>query len=514
MSVTGARLTTSDASAATVGRRRPDRARLVGDAVLWGACAYVFVFALVGLARLMFRAAPNDPWEAGEVVEAWRSMRGLPVYEPAASGHATHFYGALTPWLLGWVFRVFGVSQTVARAVELGASVALIAALARISAHRQHWARLERVAVVAMFTGLYFASGRYFAQNRPDMLALLVGFAGLVAVYRADERASAAARVAGIALLVIAVFVKQPAAVLAGIPFVQALLPGRPRSWHRLALGALPAAAVFAALATLRTAFPVVAHYMVEMPRQYGIEQGRLVDALLLMTAGLPAALFLVAHWVADDLDVRDRTSLWQWAAAAVIVTLPTSMLAYAKRGGGINSLLPAMLALTFLASLQLPRSLAKGGAGRRAALGGLIFLSFATAYETARYIPARPGFREVIEAVRVLPAGATVLAPEDPTITLFAGRPPGRNIYLEYDAAPVHGTWPSTMPSYVACDIAAAAYVVDARDWWGDVISPALLRDRGFAPDREFSSYAIWRRVAPLPCDSTPSASSAAPRP
>ena len=46
----------------------------------------------LNLYRLTSAAAPRNPWEALEVVEAWRSLQGMPVYELPPDGHATHMY--------------------------------------------------------------------------------------------------------------------------------------------------------------------------------------------------------------------------------------------------------------------------------------------------------------------------------------------------------------------------------------------------------------------------------------
>src|SRR5262245_11409730 len=75
----------------------------------WPLLIAAMVICAIGwsnLYRLTTATAPRNPWESVQVLEAWRSMRGMPVYELPPDGHATHMYGALVPWVQGMVFRV------------------------------------------------------------------------------------------------------------------------------------------------------------------------------------------------------------------------------------------------------------------------------------------------------------------------------------------------------------------------------------------------------------------------
>src|SRR5687768_11142428 len=83
----------------------------------WLAGIPLFVAFAVTVGALIFastrtigRPHTHNPYESGQIVEAWRTIAGLPVYEDPSVGHATHMYGALAPYVLGAVYRVTGVN--------------------------------------------------------------------------------------------------------------------------------------------------------------------------------------------------------------------------------------------------------------------------------------------------------------------------------------------------------------------------------------------------------------------
>ena len=93
--------------------------------------------------RLTSAAAPRNPWEALEVVEAWRSLQGMPVYELPPDGHATHMYGALVPWVQGEIFRLTGPNNVTGRLLSLFSSLLTVTVLALcFKGERSAWALL------------------------------------------------------------------------------------------------------------------------------------------------------------------------------------------------------------------------------------------------------------------------------------------------------------------------------------------------------------------------------------
>jgi hypothetical protein len=88
----------NDSSLAGCARSRDQAASLS----LWLCRAPVLVAAAIiclisgfNLFRLVTAPAPRTPWEAVQVLEAWRSLHGMPVYERPDAGHSTQVYGRL-----------------------------------------------------------------------------------------------------------------------------------------------------------------------------------------------------------------------------------------------------------------------------------------------------------------------------------------------------------------------------------------------------------------------------------
>src|SRR5262245_5186897 len=99
---------------ASMEENQPEPSRAAGPASwsfrapLLVAAGFICVISSLNIARLLPAGCPRDSWEATEVMEAWRSLRGLPVYDLSPDGHSTHFYGALVPWVQGEIFRWVG----------------------------------------------------------------------------------------------------------------------------------------------------------------------------------------------------------------------------------------------------------------------------------------------------------------------------------------------------------------------------------------------------------------------
>ena len=67
--------------------------------------------------------------EATEVLEAWRSLHGMPVYELSSDGHSAHFYGALVPWVQGEIFRWVGPNNVSGRVLTLVSALVTVTLL-------------------------------------------------------------------------------------------------------------------------------------------------------------------------------------------------------------------------------------------------------------------------------------------------------------------------------------------------------------------------------------------------
>src|SRR5437868_5951591 len=107
-----------------VGDRMDGFSRWLCRSPLLAAAALIALMSGLNLTRLVRSPAPANPWEAAEVLEAWRSLHGMPVYELVPDGHSTHMYGALVPWVQGEIFRWVGPNNISGRVVTLASALA------------------------------------------------------------------------------------------------------------------------------------------------------------------------------------------------------------------------------------------------------------------------------------------------------------------------------------------------------------------------------------------------------
>ena len=135
------------------------------------AAAIICLITGWNLVRLVSAAAPRNPWEAAEVVEAYRSLSGLPVYESAPEGHATLMYGAFVPPVQAELFRLLGPNNVSGRALSLASALLTVTLIAIM----MRWGPSAWYLVIswALLLGVNHRSGQYFAENRPDMPAIL-----------------------------------------------------------------------------------------------------------------------------------------------------------------------------------------------------------------------------------------------------------------------------------------------------------------------------------------------------
>ena len=152
------------------------------------AAAAIAAITSWNLVRLVAIGAPSSPWEAAQVVEAWRSARGLPVYELVPGGHATHMYGALGPWVQGEIFRWVGANNASGRFLTLFSALATITLVA-VAVRTRGVAWSVPVGWAALL-GVNHRSHQYFVENRPDMTALMLATLAIFALGAARNGAA------------------------------------------------------------------------------------------------------------------------------------------------------------------------------------------------------------------------------------------------------------------------------------------------------------------------------------
>jgi hypothetical protein len=476
------------------------------------AAAIICLITGWNLVRLVSAAAPRNPWEAAEVVEAYRSLSGLPVYESAPEGHATLMYGAFVPPVQAELFRLLGPNNVSGRALSLASAlltVTLIAIMMRSGPSAWHL-----VISWALLLGVNHRSGQYFAENRPDMPAILCATVALYLMAIGLERKRWLYVVSGTACLITGFFFKQSVAVMAAVPLVVLVVRARRPSAAEILLAVLPLAVMCAVIVGLKRLSPAVYHYMIEVPGGYNINRLRAVKFGWELILDSPLFLFAIGEWIIFDQGSIRKDPRIPWLLATLGVAIPTCAVAHAKVGGWPNSLLPAFLAMTAFCALRLPglfhRMDTHGSPpSRRVILGAfLAVLVLMTTFPHLKYndgllVPRSrqdQGYWPAVAFARRLPG--MVVCPEDPTIPLYAKGFAGRNLFTEKDALPTNGAWPTFTPQPVLDELRSADYVVDVTNYERKDVEDGLLEQLGFEPapqaPMDLDCYKFWRRKAP----------------
>ncbi|QDU93884.1 hypothetical protein [Lignipirellula cremea] len=484
----------------------------------------VLPVVLIGLAGwgLMQRLGQTGPmhfWEGGMLADSYRAAHNLPVYEAADSGHATHMYGPLATYVPAVLFRVTGPSFYPARLLSL-ASFALAMLTVIVCCRPQGVTYAALFALTLMIA--VGACAHDFLEPRPDGVSLLLAMLALLLLYRGFARQAWMTYLAGVALMITAIFFKQPSAMICVMPLTAVLLQ---RPWKQITarqgiMLLLPPTAVLATLAVTATAWPMLFHYLAVTPAQYSIREPELAMRLIRFPLSIPLTwLAVVLYWrergegtSLTTLPIPgDRmTAKTAWLIAALLVAFPAGALAAAKQGGMANSMIPAYFAAAAL-MLHLSRPLElrwRSGAADLTPWTGVAMVLLCLAFLEPRWDSVRSHVRfaddAYAEAVRLagLP-GQTTACPQDPSINAMAGTRVGRSLIFEYDQA----GWPGVMPASFFSDLDQADNAITVgkqNDWrcWPLTIDQrdALLRERGFQPIEhpafDDSVYTLWRRT------------------
>lgn len=466
----------------------------------------------------LFVQGPISPWEGGLLLEGVRSLRGLPVYEPAATGHATSMYGPLYPHALAQAYRIFGVDLLVGRLLSLAAMTTLVVVVTRaVLRERSRWLF---AAGVILLGGAYNKALAFGAEGRPDMLAHLLGGLGLVGFYQGWERRSPGAYAAGVLAMVLGFLFKQTTALAALVPLVAISMDRRASLRARLAWALIPSAAVGACVVAIAALLPNVFHYAIWLPRQYTL----LIGAYPAYLFGLVTSCLLFVWTFLDRLHggERRRDPLQRWLLAALAVTIPGAVLFVSKVGGSANSIYPALLAMLGFCLHHAPamvrRSMALSLPRRIFVSCGVAALILASTlplhpiYQQSLHYPTLPlppyvvrwapqsgqGYAEVTQFVRELPGRVASL--DDPTIPYFASGTLGRVKVFEMDNAPVDGRYSRQLPAYVLEDLWSADWVVVSSKVFSPYPQTSKLvdLDSRFRLHKAFGPYRVWAQRQP----------------
>lgn len=461
------------------------------------------------LFRLVMANSTRHPWEATQVLEGWRSLHGLPVYELSPPGHSTHPYGALLAWAQGEIFRWVGPNNQSVRVLSaVSAIVAVTILAAAMTGIRPLWSFLLAWSLIF---GMNHRSGEYFADPRPDMSCLMFTAMGMVLSAFGAERRRWLPIVAGSAFLVAGFFFKQTAFVFAAVPLVALALRRRKPRRIEIMQASFPLAVAFGVVLALRIVNPTVYYYMIVVPKAFGLDLVRSARCLWNLLADSPLFLLLAGEWMLLERGSPGKNPKVLWLFATLVVSLPYSALTAGKIGGADNSLLPALLPMAAFCGLRLPAILKRAEQAatpvpRRLVLGSFVaLLMLMTAFphmtRTANPLPSLPyweqEYSKAIALVRQLPG--RVVCPEDPTIPFYARGYVGYNVYSENDTHLVGGVWPEIPTPAVMSEMRTADYVLDHCHY--REVGEHLFAELGLEPVKDApldpNCYRLWRRKA-----------------
>jgi hypothetical protein len=283
----------------------------------------------------------------------------------------------------------------------------------------------------------------------------------------------------------------------------------------------LPLAAVAALLAFMKFVTPVVFYYTWTVPKMYPVTFPRLALATVELITLSPLFVAFAGWWLIGRHPAakveREMSPPIMWLLAAAVVGAAAGIPAYAKRGGSYNSLLLGWVPMTAFCVAMLGPVLrrivefAKPGDERvRPALGpGLtcivggwfvallvLVMNFAVPksdFWKGHGAHGGPEYWSVVAAARDLPG--RIVAPDDPTVTMFARNEVGRNLEAELDA-----TGRTVLTPGLLDEIRKARWMICVHAAFDDKrFSPEVMHKLGFRRVKQAPferAYSLWKRV------------------
>jgi hypothetical protein len=466
---------------------------------------YPALLACVSISYRLSLSRPGNPWEAALIAEGWRASNHIPVYESQEAGHATLMYGPAEPFVLGWLFKVFGPTKLVPQLLSVGGALCLV--LLNWIILRPFLSSVCQCLAILSFVAIE-CRVNYFAEGRPDLLAWAFGFAGLFFAFYGHQNKWNGGYVIGAALITVGVCFKQTAAMLIVVPPIAILICGRRSvSLPSFLFSLTPLVCVGVFFLCIYLLAPDLYHYMVVVPRSYPVSIEVWLKGMWSFLAGAACLWFGLGSVLgaASPLGVSPFALGWRqqtcWVAVMLVVALPAAALTAAKAGGTSNSLIPAWFSLITLSWLLLAPFLAGSQEAVRSIPKGyqivvsalvVLFTILPVPYSLRYYMrywgESNKEYAEVISRVKTL--RGRVLSPEDPTIMLYARGEINRSIFVEYDAV----GWPSEIPQFLLNELSQADYIVRAIGWAPQEIDLVGL---GFELQWNNDHYAIWKASA-----------------
>jgi hypothetical protein len=386
-----------------------------------GHVAFVFY---VALSRIGY---PFEiEWmEGGVLASVQEVLAGRQIYVKPSLEYVPFLYTPLYDYLGAAAASLFGASFTTLRALTLLATSAVLIGLAW-----QQWRARAGIGATLLAPGFFAAAfvptATFYDVARGDVLFIALLFAGFLVV---RFREGAAAAIVGGILCGLAVFTKQPAAIVGAVLGAGVLL--RRRSDGVAFLAAFLVVAGGLCLTEELRSGGWFSYYVLTVPRGHAIDSAQLlgfwVDDLFGTSPVLTvlAACGLVTLGAASRRDADARLEL-----LFALALIATSWMARLHTGGWRNVNVGAFLALSFAAAGWCGRAAAR--CSRDARWIPLALLSLAlTAHFALLFRPAEgliPTARDVADGERLVELlrsePGPVMLMENPYLAVRAGKP------------------------------------------------------------------------------------------
>ena len=392
-------------------RWRQSAPRVVRLAAALAGLVAIGAYLYIALSRLTYPFALE--WlEGNSLIEVHRILAGQPLYPAPTAGYVPDGYPPLYFAVSAAVARVVGVSYLPLRLVSLLSSLACFALLGRL-VQRETGSIAAGIGAAGVFAASYLATGTWFDIGRVDSLFLALSLGGL---YAARWMRSTHGAIAVGVLLAAAALTKQTG-LAEGVAVIAVLMAG-PR--RRLAcVAALTGAAVFgiSTLVLALTSGGWYLYYVFELMAEHSLSGSGFgwFWTALLSTMGIAACAAVVGARRVPPVLLAGCAALALEGYAALI-----------HRGGGINDVLPAYLAVALLAGLALGRGSAWWATSASAVLVLAQLAFLLSGFHPSQAIPTRADRavgERLIAGMRAI--GGTIAVPADPGLSVLAGMAP-----------------------------------------------------------------------------------------
>ena len=389
------------------------------------------------------------------------------------------------------------------RFLTLTSSLVLIAMLswaANRHAPRSRW-------LLALGAGLLLGPQgetlQYLVRGRPELWALCTGTIALFILFRAEQQSSMALAVTGTAFVVLALFLKQPAAMLSGIPFLAAVFAFRRLGPRTVAMSLLAPVAIIGAVLFLRVFEPEVFTGMIVSPARYAVKLSVIFDESARFLGGAALLWAVIMLRLVRGPTQHPFGDIERWSIAAMIITGGACALAAGKSGAVANTWIPFWFASLFFVLLQLPWLLGSLGDTARSyhrrllegtLLGLVALLTFPSLHHALYPLERFPEYGDVTSRVKQLP-GELVLFPLDNYLILRARGQFTRSFASELDANAANGEWPTRIPPSMRSEIDSAQWLVLMERGYSPLLNSDSLSRMGFARRETVGHFGIWER-------------------